>query len=131
VITNSSLIEVRSGSLLATSLVNESGRTLVVSGTGNVSASGIKNHGTILLQDNLVPISGGGITNQGVIRGTGIIGVTVINQGSITVNGNDLQFDAPGANNIQVSSVADVVSAVVFLGSYNGGTPGRGRVRGL
>jgi hypothetical protein len=47
--------------------------------------------------------------------------------GGVTTFYDDVTLNA-GANNIQVSASGGVVSSVVFLGSYNGGTTGGGAV---
>lgn len=195
-VVNASLLDVRSGTVSTNfELTNNAGKTLRISDTGTVIAeTAINNQGAIVLQNNVIPITGGTLTNTGTIRGTGLIGNVVINNGSITVNGDDIEFlssvtntgtsslisgqngtlrfegglvnsaaiafsngamniygdvsqsaggrititgggvttfyddvtIAAGANNIQVSAVGNVVSSVVFLGSYNGGTTGGG-----
>ena len=217
-LTNASTLVVNSGILNAdATLTNDPGRILQVSGTGAVTATSFLNSGTLLLNNNLVPIGGGTLTNSGVIRGTGIVAnvmsnpvagqiqasagnrleftnATFNNSGIISVSGGEfaltvgmnnntnglisgqngvirggtsgilnagaMAFSAgsmdlygdvtqqtggrititgggvttfyddvtinAGANNIQVSATGGVVSSVVFLGSYNGGTTGGG-----
>src|SRR5207247_7590893 len=73
-LTNSSTIIVNSGTLNAdATLTNDPGRTITVSGTGAlVGGNSILNNGAISLSTKLVPVSGGLLSNTGVIRGGGL-----------------------------------------------------------
>lgn len=195
---NSSAIDVRNGGTLTGNfVVNDVNKTIVVSGTGSISAgSAITNNGTLQLDHNIGQIGDSltSLTNVGTLRGSGVVTSPVTNPGLISVIGGDMEFIgltvnsantglitgrdgtlrftgtlsnsgslafsggamdvygditqnaggritvsgggvttfyddvtiAAGANNVQVSSVGNVQSAVVFLGSYNGGTTGSG-----
>jgi T5SS/PEP-CTERM-associated repeat protein len=121
-IANSSTLEVNAGSLTATTtLTNNAGRLLRVSGAGLVTAaSGITNSGTIELVNNLVPTSGGTLTNNGTIRGSGFIGNNLTNNaaGQVQVTtGYRIEFQ--GAANSNSGSMSMIGGELVIVGSLN------------
>jgi fibronectin-binding autotransporter adhesin len=90
-----------------------SGRDGVIRG----GTTGIANGGSIAFSGGFMDVYGDVSQNAG--------GRITITGGGVTTFYDDVTI-SPGANNIQVSASAGVVSSVVFLGSYNGGTTGGG-----
>jgi fibronectin-binding autotransporter adhesin len=107
---NDSTLQIQGGLASATGmLTNNAGKTIVLSGAGQLSGStGIANAGILQLNNNLVPTSGGTLTNTGTIQGTGIIGNTVQNSsgGTIqTTTGQKITFNGAVTNPGQLSLI--------------------------
>ncbi|HEX3600508.1 MAG TPA: hypothetical protein VHU84_10225 [Lacipirellulaceae bacterium] len=131
-VTAGNRLELTSGAIINNGLVSVDGGELVIS-------VGMTNNGGSLISGRDGVIRGGttGILNSGAMAFSGgtmdVYGdVTQQTSGKITITGggsttfyDDVTVNA-GANNVQVSAAGGVVSSVVFLGSYNGGTTGGG-----
>ena len=122
--TNNSTLIVSDGTLTGVStLVNNAGKLLTISGTGSVSSVGtMTNNGTLQLNDNQVATSGGTLTSNGTIRGTGYIGTTFVNgtlgQVQLTT-GNRLEFQ--GAANTNNGLLSLTGGELVFTGPITNG----------
>ncbi len=119
-LTNSSALVVSGGTVTAnTTITNDIGRLLQISSTGSVSGvSGINNNGTIELINNSIATSGGTLTNNGAIRGTGLIGNNLTNSATGQVQlstGNRLEFQ--GATNTNNGLVSLTGGEAVFTGA--------------
>ncbi len=131
-ITNAGTMQIDAGSLTATTtLTNNSGQLLTVSGTATLLAgSGINNNGTMKLDDNLVATGGGTLTNNGTVRGSGLIGNSLTNNSSGQVQattGKRLEFQASA--NTNSGSISFVGGEIVFTGSLTN-SAGTGLVAG-
>src|SRR5262249_45061583 len=124
-----------------TNITNNSGRLFKVSGTAAVSATnGINNNGTIELDDNLIPTSGGTLNNGALLRGSGFIGTSIntnpsgqiqlttgnrlefsgttnTNNGTITLAGGELQFNTLLTN----AASSGLITAHDAIARFNGG----------
>jgi T5SS/PEP-CTERM-associated repeat protein len=131
-LTNASTLTVTDGTLAASStLTDNANALLLISSTGSVSAtSGITNNGTIQLNSNLVPTSGGTLSNSATIRGTGFIGNNLTNNaaGQVQVTtGNRLEFE--GATNTNTGLISLNGGELVFDGPLTN-TNGTGLISG-
>ncbi len=79
-----STLQANQGILDASNLLTvNAGRSLIVRDVAEVNATGgILNHGSLVFDENLVATSGGAITNHGTIRGSGLIGTSIVNETS-------------------------------------------------
>jgi T5SS/PEP-CTERM-associated repeat protein len=131
-IINDSVMTIRDGSLFSnTTLTNGATRTLVIAGTGQVVAiSGIANNGTLLLDHNTIPTGNGLLTNGslGVIRGTGVIGNPVTNDGLINPTNGDIEFLAVVTNSAGTGLISGHDGTLRFGGPGFGGLSNSGAV---
>ena len=119
-VTNDSVLQVNDGTLnTSASVTNNAGALLTISATGSVSTGAfLFNNGTIQLNNNLVPTSGGTLSNSGTVRGSGFIGHNLTNNlaGQVQVTaGNRLEFQ--GASNTNSGSVSLIGGELLFAGS--------------
>ncbi|MBX3416449.1 MAG: PEP-CTERM sorting domain-containing protein [Pirellulaceae bacterium] len=103
---NNSTLSVNQGQVNTTTLTNNFGRMMLVSGNSSVSANtGVNNFGTIRMNSPTATISGGILSNElgGLISGTGQVDNRLINFGTVRVSGSEhLVFT--GADNLNVTN---------------------------
>ena len=146
---NASTITVTDGTLsAATTLVNNANELLQIASTGSVSGFiSITNNGTIQLNNNLIPTSGGTLGNSGTIRGGGFIGnnltnnavgqiqlttgnrlefegTTNTNTGLISLTGGELVFDGPVTNSASTGLITGHDAIIRTGGITNNGSLG-------
>jgi filamentous hemagglutinin len=108
-----------SGGTISAALGNDTGGTLIASGTGNSITGTFQNNGTmqiqgsssllvksgfgngslILLQGTGASLTGGTLSNAGTIQGVGQVGCVVTNTGSIQGQGGELDLAGSGDTN--------------------------------
>lgn len=119
-LTNAGTLRVSAGLAQGNTVVNQAGRTITVSGTGELVATiGMSNAGTLLLADNQVAVGGGTLTNSGTIRGTGLVNAPLSNgvSGQVQVtSGGRLQFN--GATNSNAGVVSVIGGEAQFTGGF-------------
>jgi T5SS/PEP-CTERM-associated repeat protein len=118
--TNASALRIDNGSVIG--FTNNSAAIATMSNFGQVQG-GINNSGTIQLQNNLVPLGfSSTIQNNGVLRGTGLVGIPLSNNAAGQVQvipGNRIEFQAATNTNSGLISVTG--GEVAFTGALTNG----------